>query len=53
VRSLLRDRLLPEGEYRTTWDGTDDAGEPAAAGVYFIRLSRRGESEVQPVTLLR
>jgi hypothetical protein len=26
------------GEHRATWDGRNDAGRPAAAGVYFVRL---------------
>jgi hypothetical protein len=38
VRTILA-ADLPAGTYPSTWDGKDDAGEPVASGVYFIRLS--------------
>lgn len=41
VRVLVA-RELPAGMHRITWDGTDDAGMPVAAGTYLYRL-RVGE----------
>lgn len=38
VRTLLA-ADLPAGTYPATWDGKNDAGEPVASGVYFVRLS--------------
>jgi hypothetical protein len=41
VRWLVRE-TLGSGPHETTWDGLDDAGQPARAGVYFTRLEWRG-----------
>ena len=50
VRSPLSVVRSP-GEHKVVWDGTDDAGEPVASGVYFYMLKtsplaplRRGEA---------
>jgi C1A family cysteine protease len=37
VRHLVDDTLAA-GRHETTWDGADDAGRSAAAGVYLLRL---------------
>lgn len=39
--TMLLDRRVEAGAWEATWDGTNGAGERAAAGVYFVRL--RGE----------
>lgn len=36
---VLHDGSLPAGAGETTWDGRDQSGRPAAAGVYFLRLA--------------
>ena len=41
VRDLLRG-ALPAGTRMIRWDGRDDAGARAAAGVYFVRLEYDG-----------
>lgn len=41
VRTLV-DSAVDVGERRVVWDGTTDAGERAASGVYFVRLETRG-----------
>jgi len=28
----------PAGDYRVTWDGTDNSGMPSATGIYFYRM---------------
>jgi hypothetical protein len=38
VRTLVSEVREP-GEYRQTWDGRDDEGQPAGAGVYYARLA--------------
>jgi hypothetical protein len=38
VRNLV-DRVFPAGEQELRWDGTDDAGNKVARGVYFVRTS--------------
>jgi carboxypeptidase T len=37
--ATLADQVLPAGRHSRPWDGGDDAGRPAAAGVYLARLS--------------
>ena len=37
VKNLV-DMNQPAGNYRTTWNGTDDHGLPVVAGIYFCRL---------------
>jgi hypothetical protein len=39
-------RLEPDGR-GVAWDGTDDAGQPVPAGVYFLRL---GPGDRRPIT---
>jgi glucose/arabinose dehydrogenase len=34
----ILDQTLPAGSHVTQWDGRDEAGEPAPAGVYLARL---------------
>jgi hypothetical protein len=43
VRTLVGESREP-GEYRVTWDGRDDRGNPMSAGVYYAQLktARRG-----------
>jgi hypothetical protein len=35
------------------WDGKDDGGQTAAAGVYFARLSVHSRTSVAKLTLLK
>jgi len=37
VRALATG-LMEAGPHEATWDGRDDAGQPAASGLYFARL---------------
>ena len=37
IRRIL-DRMLHAGMHAETWDGREDGGAPASAGVYFVRL---------------
>lgn len=52
VRTLM-ERALPAGRHDLTWNGASAAGEPAAAGVYFLRVETEGGTRTQPVTRLR
>lgn len=44
VRHLAR-RLQPAGEFRFTWDGTNDRQRRVAGGTYLIRMSYEGDGE--------
>jgi hypothetical protein len=49
----LADGWMAAGSHETRWDGRDQRGSPAAAGVYFLRVSRGGDLAIQKVVLLR
>jgi len=51
IRSLGY-RVLPAGETRVVWDGTDDAGKQVASGIYLVQLEGRARA-VARVTLIR
>jgi len=50
---ILVDSRLPAGTHQTTWDGTDDRGRPAAAGVYSCRVRAGGQTDSRAVVMLR
>jgi len=43
VRTLV-DRDVEPGEHKVVWDGTTDAGQRAASGVYFVKMEIAGDS---------
>jgi hypothetical protein len=52
VRTLI-DGDLPAGRYERFWDGTDDQGRLAAAGVYFYEVSTPTGTGRKKMLLLR
>ena len=52
VRRLLR-RTLPAGVHRFSWDGTTEAGARAPAGIYFVRYTGGGATEVRRAVRLQ
>jgi len=52
IKTLV-DATLPAGRHAATWDGTDEAGQPVASGVYFYRLHTDGFTKVRKMMLLR
>ena len=51
VTSVL-DRSQLAGSHRVRWHGRSSSG-PVSSGVYFARITTRGHSAVQPMTLVR
>ncbi|MBZ0269052.1 choice-of-anchor B family protein [bacterium] len=51
--ATLLDGVVGEGSHAVAWDGRQADGRPAAAGVYFYRLSTPGESARRKMLLLR
>jgi hypothetical protein len=51
VRTLISASSVG-GEVATVWDGLDDAGTPAPAGVYIVRLVAGGEERTRRVLLV-
>ena len=45
IRRLVDGVLQPPGAYAVPWDGRDDHGHGAPAGVYFYRLEGEGASQ--------
>jgi len=52
VCTLVHD-LKEAGSHRITWNGTDDAGKPAATGVYLYRLQADGAVQARKMLLLK
>jgi hypothetical protein len=52
VRTLVRESREP-GEYRVTWDGRDDHGNPMSAGIYYAHLKAAQRGFTRTLTYLR
>jgi hypothetical protein len=52
VRTLV-DGPRAAGTHLARWDGRDGAGQPTAAGVYFLRIEAAGETKSGRIALLR
>jgi hypothetical protein len=52
VRTLV-DRPLPGGSHEVQWDGRDDHGRGAPAGVYLCRLEVGAHHQARSVTLVK
>jgi len=52
-RLLAQGRLQPAGNASARWDGRDDAGRKAPAGVYFVCLRAGLEERSERLVLLR
>jgi flagellar hook assembly protein FlgD len=52
VRSLLSGPRAA-GTHRVTWDGRDDAEQPARPGVYFVRATSGERRIVRKLILVR
>lgn len=52
-QKVLVDRPQAPGQYSVVWDGKNEAGEQAASGLYFYRLSRGRESTAKKMILLK
>ncbi len=50
---VLFNGVQPQGEGTATWDGRDDKGQPAAAGIYFVRLESGEARQSRKILLLR
>jgi hypothetical protein len=52
VRRLVNERRTA-GDYATSWDGRNLAGDPVARGMYFIRIMAPGIDEIRKVIVVR
>ncbi|MBC8399938.1 MAG: T9SS type A sorting domain-containing protein [Candidatus Marinimicrobia bacterium] len=49
----LTNKQVPAGEHIIAWDGTNGSNQPAASGIYFVRLVANGATNIQKVVLTR
>ena len=52
VRTLFREEQS-QGDYRVSWDGTDDLGNTMPSGKYFYRLRVGAETTARGMLMLR
>ncbi len=52
IRSLAGGSISA-GRHTIVWDGRDEAGQPVANGIYFVRATSRERSQSRPVRVLR
>ncbi|HYJ33137.1 MAG TPA: S8 family serine peptidase [Candidatus Binatia bacterium] len=53
VKTLVDSDQATARQYLIRWDGRDEAGRPAAAGIYFYRLRAAGRELVRRLVLVR
>jgi flagellar hook assembly protein FlgD len=51
--ATLVDGHVEAGPHEVVWDGTNDAGEPVASGVYFSSVKAHGEEHSAKMVLLK
>ena len=52
VRTLVQENQKP-GYYTVRWEGCDDRGMAVSSGIYFVRVTVGGRSEVKKMVLVR
>ncbi len=53
VRVLVDERPFGAGAQSVTWDGRNDAAQPVASGVYYLRLETPGSSQSRSMVLAK
>ena len=51
--TILHDGVKTGGPHEARWNGTDQSGAAASAGMYFVRLDAAGETRTSKMMLLR
>jgi hypothetical protein len=51
VRTLAQGQQVASGRHVISWDGRDDAGRPASAGVYYVRMNTEGFAANRKIVL--
>ncbi|NQT27301.1 family 16 glycosylhydrolase [candidate division KSB1 bacterium] len=50
---ILTDDFYPQGEFQTSWDGTDASGSAVTSGIYFYQIETDSYQEVKKALLLK
>jgi hypothetical protein len=51
--ATLADATFGAGQHSVEWNGRSESGEPAASGIYFVRMAAPSGSQLQKVTLVK
>jgi glycosidase len=51
--AVLAEGMRAAGPQEASWDGVDDTGRPASAGVYFVLLDAGRETRTSKITLVK
>lgn len=51
--TTLADQEYPAGVYQVTWDGTNDAGQQIASGIYFYSMKAGSFSETRKLMMVK
>ncbi len=49
----ITDQVIAPGRYDYTWDATNDAGQPVAAGVYLVEVTAGNATQTQKVVFVQ
>ncbi|MCP4711717.1 MAG: T9SS type A sorting domain-containing protein [Planctomycetes bacterium] len=53
IKTLIRQKQLPEGNHTVSWDGRNDRGKTVAGGIYLYRLKANGEVHTRRMILMQ
>jgi hypothetical protein len=53
VKTLVNEVKNPAVEYKANWDGTNNAGQSVASGVYFYKLVAKNYTHAKKMVLLK
>lgn len=53
IRQLLNESSMPAGQQAVVWDGRDEAGQPAATGVYLVSLRTADKTFAGKIALVK
>ncbi len=51
--AIIHEQILQPGYYEMTWAGTLASGQPAASGLYLVRMQANGFQQTRKILLLR
>lgn len=53
IKSIIDSEVMQAGEYDVKWNGTDNAGQRVASGIYFARLTTQNYMQSIKMNLIK